>query len=80
MKYIQPHVGAKRIGVQPATVRRWLRNKLIPNVIKTPGGRYLIPQDEWDAFIASLALAIPSADKHGPARTGAGVAQQGRSS
>jgi putative resolvase len=46
---------AERLGVHPDTVKRWVRAGKL-NVVKTPGGRNLIPEIEVEKVLTLNAL------------------------
>lgn len=54
-QYIPMHVVADRYKVSTAAVQAWCRKGQIP-CVKTPGGRYRIPRDTFEAFYASNSV------------------------
>lgn len=59
--YVTTGEVAKRLAVDPATVRRWAIEGRLPAVV-TPGGHYRFREADIDAFLAPAARgAAPAA-------------------
>lgn len=58
MSYLNPNEAARRLGVDRATVIKWIRQGHLP-AYKTPGGQYRIHADD-------LLLALRPARERGP--------------
>lgn len=49
---------AKLLGVNPATIRIWIKDKKISTVQFFEGSRHMIPKSEIDALITKLGKAV----------------------
>lgn len=53
---------AKRLGVDPVTMRRWLEQGKGPAHIRTPGKVYLFDHRDVESWLNSLRSSDPSED------------------
>jgi hypothetical protein len=61
-RFIGPTIVAEQLEVDPATVRRWVKQGLIPGAFITPTGRVRLPSTIADDVIRN---ALESSPKNG---------------